>query len=86
MIIRYFYIIGVAINKFETYPPLVVDRKGLLPFPIAFERMQPVAGQYFQIFQASRKIYIFQATNGPFNKIRRNSGVGDVPRIYGLQN
>jgi len=39
VVIRYFYIIRVAIDKFKTYPPLVIDRYGVLPFPISPETL-----------------------------------------------
>jgi hypothetical protein len=49
MIVGYFDIEGIAVDESEAYPPLAVDRYGVLPLAGPFQGVQPVAGGHAQI-------------------------------------
>jgi hypothetical protein len=42
MVIHDFYIIGIPIDPFKAYPPLIVDPDAVLPCLVAAELLQPV--------------------------------------------
>jgi hypothetical protein len=65
MIIGYFDVICIAVLKTKTDPPLIIDRNGVLPFSIVFQRMQSIAGWHLQVLKIGRQVYILQPAHGP---------------------
>jgi len=51
MIIHDFYVIGITIDPFEAYPPLIVDPDAVLPCPVAAKLLQPVGWRDAEIVQ-----------------------------------
>ena len=66
MVITNLYIIGVSINKPETYAPLVIDGDRVLSLPVAFKCMKPVTWWDLQIIQACSQIQVFKFTHRTF--------------------
>lgn len=51
MIIHDFYVIGVTIDPFEAYSPLIVDPDTVLPCPVPAELLQPICWRDADIIQ-----------------------------------
>jgi len=51
MIICDLYVVRIAIDPFETNPPLVIDTDAVLPRPVAAKLLQPVGGRNAKIVQ-----------------------------------
>jgi hypothetical protein len=51
MIIHDLYVIGITIDPFKAYPPLIVDPNAVLPCPVAAELLQPVGWWNAEIVQ-----------------------------------
>lgn len=43
MIVDNFYVVRVAVFPAKTDPPLIVDAYAVLPAPIAFQQLKPIA-------------------------------------------
>jgi hypothetical protein len=54
MIVHDFHVSRVAICPHKAEAILIVDPNAVLPFPVAFERFQVVAGQRGQVLQSFR--------------------------------
>lgn len=52
MVIRYFYLIGVAVTPFKTNPPLVINPDAILAPAITFELLQSISWWHSQVLQA----------------------------------
>ncbi len=65
MIITNFNIINIWPIKRKTYAPLIVYGNGMLPLPIFFKRMKPIAGWHSQIIQFCRRIYFIKFPKCP---------------------
>jgi hypothetical protein len=63
----------IPIRKAEADPPLVIDRDGVLPGAVAFERMQPIAGRDLQVGQRRGDMNGFKLTEGSARHIRRDA-------------
>jgi hypothetical protein len=63
VVVGYLHVVRIAINESETNPPLIVDRDRMLPLPVPFERVEPVAGRRTQIAKPSGKVDIFQLSH-----------------------
>ena len=51
MIIHDFYVIGITIDPFEAYSPMIVDPDAVLPCPVAAELPQPICWRDADIVQ-----------------------------------
>ena len=71
MIICYFNIICVAMNKSKTDPPLVTHRNGELSFPFSFQLMKPVGERNLQVLQTRCEVKIFKPSHRPLPDCRR---------------
>lgn len=71
MVIANLDVIGIAVNKAETDPPLIVDGDRVLTLSISFERVEPVARWYLQIVQPRGQIHILQLASSPFCDVSR---------------
>ena len=78
MIVTDLDIVGVAIHKPETYPPLIVYGDRILPFSIVLQRMQAVARWASQILQPRREINILEFSRRAPGYVRRK-----LPRLAG---
>jgi hypothetical protein len=73
VIIRDFYIVGIAIEKTKANAPLVVDGDRKLSLPIPFELMKAISRRDLQVIQASRQIDILELPDRPTSNVRRKS-------------
>jgi hypothetical protein len=55
VVIREFDVVGVPILKSETYPPLVVDGNGVLPFSFPLQFVKAIIWRHFQILPYSQE-------------------------------
>lgn len=75
MIIDDLNFVGVAVPPYETDAPLIVDANTMLPFAIALQCLEAVAGRYAQILKAFCAMQIKQFTPGnPFNRSESRHG------------
>ena len=56
MIIHDLYVIGITIDPFKAYPPLVIDPDAVLPCPVAAKLLQPVCWWNTKIVQCDRVV------------------------------
>src|ERR1017187_2275283 len=52
VVIRYLYVVGIAIPPHEAHAELVVDGNTVLAFPVMAQLFQPVAGRNSQILHS----------------------------------
>ncbi len=62
MVIRYLYVVRVAVNKAKTDPPLKVDGNRELSLAIPSQYMNTVAVKSFQVVQTSCDVQVLQAS------------------------
>ena len=60
VIIHDFYIVGIATTPDKADTPLVVDANAMLPFPIASQYFQMIAGRRLQIAEFGGNIQLAQ--------------------------
>ncbi|HEU4584726.1 MAG TPA: hypothetical protein VFR95_03205, partial [Gemmatimonadaceae bacterium] len=76
--------VGVTIDETEADPPLVVDRAGVLPGPIASERMQSIPWRHLQIIQGCGQVHVLQLARRTGRNVRgkafRGTRQKEVPR------
>jgi hypothetical protein len=58
MVICYFNIIGVAVDKTEADTPLIVNRDCVLAFAVSLQGMEAVTWRYCQVLDTDRKVDI----------------------------
>jgi hypothetical protein len=71
MVVADFNVIRVAIFKPETDPPLIVNGDRMLPFPIAFQPMQPIARWISQVIQRCSEIHVLKFARCPLCNVWR---------------
>ncbi len=52
VVIRYLYVVGIAIPSHEAHAELVVNGNAVLAFPVMVQLFQPVAGRNSQILHS----------------------------------
>jgi hypothetical protein len=60
VVVRKFYVVGVAVDKPETYAPLVIDGDRILSLPFSFEFVESIAWRNLQVIQTRCQVDIFQ--------------------------
>ena len=71
VVIRYLYVVRVAVNKTKTDPPLTVDGNRELPLAIPFQCMETIAAKSFQVIQTSCDVQVLQASLRTFPNVGR---------------
>jgi len=64
---------GVAVFETEADTPLIVHRDRELPFAVARERMQAIAGRYLEVLDASGRVHLLHLAPGALGDVRRNA-------------
>ena len=62
MVIRYLYVVRVAVNKAKTDPPLKVDGNRELSLAIPSQYMKPVTVKSFQVIHTRCDVQVLQAS------------------------
>lgn len=70
MVIGYFDIICIAVNEFEAYAPLVVNRYRMLSASVILQRVKTVTWRRFKIVNARCQVNILESAHSPSEKIR----------------
>jgi hypothetical protein len=65
MVIGYFNVIGIAIDKSKAYSPLVVYGNRKLAFPFFLQLMKSIAQGYLQVIQVRCQVEILQLPQRP---------------------
>ena len=73
MVIGYFDIICIAINKLEAYAPLVVNRYCMLSASVVLQRVKAVTRWRFKIVNTRCQVDIFESAYSSSDKIRLKS-------------
>lgn len=73
MIIRDFYIVGIAIEKTKANAPLIVDGDRVLSLTVPFELMKSISRRKLQVIQGSSQIDILQLSDRSSSDVRRKS-------------
>ena len=71
MVISDFDVKGIAIDKPEADAPLVVDRDGVLSFPVTAKGVETIPWRGLQIVEASCQIHVLELPNGSPDNLRR---------------
>ena len=73
MVICYFNIMGIAINKSKAYSPLVVYPDAVLPQPVFPQRLQPIPRRNGEIVQPHGDIERFELPLSHAPELTRDS-------------
>lgn len=60
MIICYFYVKGIRINKFKNYPVLVIDSNAVPAFIISLQSFEPVSRRSLKVIKPVGSIQIIK--------------------------
>ena len=73
MIIAELDVVGIAVHESKADSPLIIHANRMLSFPIAVERVKPIAGWDIQIVQPCGQIDIFKLASRSPGQLRRKS-------------
>ena len=80
VVIRYLYVVGIAIPPHEAHAELVVDGNTVLAFPVMVQFFEPVTGRNSQILHSRGRVEHGQFLPGSFSQIRRGHSLA-FPRV-----
>ena len=80
MIVYDFNFVRAGVSPNETYPVLIVDANAIMPFPIACQRFQPIAGRNAQFVECCDGVKLVKFSGGNFPKRLRAS----FSRFFGV--
>ena len=71
MVVDKLHLVGIAVSPDKAQSPLVVDADAVLALPVAYQRLQSIAGRYPKIVQVPRVVEDHELLLRPSLKAQR---------------
>ena len=84
VIIRYLYIVRMAISPHEAHTELVIDGNTVLAFPVVAQFFESVTGRNLQILHSYGRVKHSQFLSGRFSEVRRGHSLtfSRIPELF----